>query len=100
LINSKLQGNVSCPNMTRFWKSWVKADMERRLEYGLKIGQLNKANEFKKMVRPRFIKCEETIENILKDSGSPSEFFGKRYGENSEHTEAIKNMAIFLQGLI
>lgn len=85
IINSRLSKTVQCPNMKAGWKEWIAGDMEKRQSYQVKTGFLNATEEFKRTVRPRYIKCEETVKAEIAPTVSDKEFFSARYsGENSK----------------
>ena len=75
IVNSALSSQVSCPNMRGLWKAYIGADMERRVEYSLKVGYIAKAEEFKKKKRGRYIKCKKTIAELLNGAGFTSSSF-------------------------
>lgn len=96
IFNSAVASKNSCPNMTGFWKAWIAADMERRLDHGLKVGLIGKATSFKKSGRPAYIKCQKTVAGMIENSGSPSALISSRYASNSR---VLKNLKTFNQYL-
>lgn len=64
-INSKASGSASCPLMTQFWKLWIKNDMESRQSYLIKTSNITITSDFTSKVRPRYIKCLESIKQDL-----------------------------------
>lgn len=69
VINSVIAGEPSCPNMTKFWKYWAANAMDERHSYLVKTGDLMTAQNFRIKMRPRYIRCRETISGIMKNIG-------------------------------
>ena len=92
VFNSATANESACPNMTGFWKAWVAADMERRLDHGLKVGNIGKATSFKKKERPAYIKCKKTISEVVEKAGTGSAVLGSRY---SSAGKPLKNLKAF-----
>lgn len=65
LINSVIAGSSACPNMTKFWKYWAANSMDERHSYLVKTGDLMAAQNFRVSVRPRYIRCRQTIDELL-----------------------------------
>lgn len=85
VINSRSSGNVAaCPIMTAFWKLYVRNDMEQRHNHYVKTGFLSTTDDFKKKVRPIYVKCKETVAHVL---DSPER--ASRYTPNSSTRETI-----------
>ena len=85
VMNSKAAGSVSCPIMTNFWKLYIKSDMEQRHSHYVRTGYLSTTEDFKKRVRPAYIKCKETISQIL---AAPD--FSQRYKAGSQIQTSIQ----------
>ena len=94
LVNSSEAGKASCPIMLQFWKEWISADMERRVEHNLKVGYLSKFNEFKKYKRPKYIKCKKSIGEII-TSGEVD--YSKRYAKGTGERKSVFETAVFLR---
>jgi hypothetical protein len=94
--NSALNGASSCPNMSAFWRAWVAADMEKRIGYQLNIGLMQKVNTFKKEGRPKYIKCKNTISEMIADAGGPQGFIAKRYVPGTPAAQRGKLVAAYL----
>jgi len=93
-----VQNNVNeCPNLTQFWRHWVRGEMERRFEYDLKVGHFNAAEQFKREQRPQYIRCADTITGLREDIGSPQEFFRKRYSVSAKPLENISRTRALLE---
>lgn len=99
LMRSKITGKVSCPNTSMFWKMWVAADMEERHKYMMKITHLNLVDSFRKNARPRYIKCDATINGMLEGSGDASKFFANRYSTEKELVDNIAQASEYLKKL-
>lgn len=96
VINSLDARNVACPNMARFWKVWVRGDMEKRQKYLMPTAHMSAANQFATQERPRFIRCRETIEGFLAGAGDPAQLRRERYGKGAPAREAIRRTAQLL----
>lgn len=96
LIQSRLRNSAQCDNLQRFWKIWLKNDMERRQEYLAKTGFLNVTDQFKRERRGRYIKCKETIETEMASSLANPEFFQARYKQDSPPFLVVSQMPVFL----
>lgn len=85
LINSKLNAKAECPNMTKFWKFWVRNDMESRHKYMVKTGFLKVTSDFNQHKRPSYIKCQGKIQQQIDTKVNQSEFFKSRYSSDSPY---------------
>ncbi|RMG41129.1 MAG: hypothetical protein D6719_09180 [Candidatus Dadabacteria bacterium] len=83
IIYSAAKNDVSCPNLKRFWKLWVKNDMEKRHKYMVKTGFLKQTADFNANKRPTYIRCEATIEQTIGKEKRGVPFFKKRYKDPS-----------------
>lgn len=90
LINSKLENQVKCPNLKAFWKLWLRNDMEARLRYSVKTGFLSDTENFKKTERPKYIRCEDTIQKAIEGSGDAAGYFKARYAGDSAPKKAAQ----------
>ena len=98
VINSKNSGTITCPNMKRLWNAWVRNNLEERHKYLVKTSFIQISSEFKEKERPKYLKCDQTITGILKDSGSAAQFYKQRYAADSEYlTFAPKIVALITQ---
>ncbi len=82
LIEAKRGSKSGCPITEKFWSTWLASDMEKRQQFMVKTAHINESAEFKRSLRPRYIKCQSTIKTELEGDGSTTDFFKKRY--NSE----------------
>lgn len=94
LLNSSTTGSAACPNMTQFWKIWLKNDMEQRHKYLVKTGFLQLTSEFRQNSRPKYLKCKETIQNEL-----ASTQLAQRFSVDSEKVKAVSKLVLYLKGL-
>ena len=99
VINAKLDKSTACPNLERFWKMWVKGDMEKRHKYLVRTATMNATNDFNLKIRPRYIKCGGLITEELTGGGSDSAFFTERYGEDSPKKNNLRKITALLQEL-
>lgn len=96
VINSKLSGKISCNNMKRFWKRWLANSLEDRHSYLVKTGFIQEHQNFIQNVRPKFLKCEETVKQIT--NGVPTaRFFADRYRSGSPQEKLIPKVLALLQ---
>ena len=99
VINSKLNNAPSCPNLQRFWKVWVRGDMEKRQKYLIRTANLNTTSDFNTRLRPKYIKCPETVAKIIADSPSVATFFVERYVEDAVALDSAKKALALLEDL-
>ncbi|MBX7143888.1 MAG: hypothetical protein K1X79_05505 [Oligoflexia bacterium] len=99
LINSRSKRVAACPNMTRFWKGWVQGDMENRHKYMVKTGFLKVTSEFNSKERPRYLKCQDTIAEVIGDNRSDASFYAERYGSESSYNLAAAKVAKLLRDI-
>jgi len=99
VISARLKHNSECPNLTRFWKLWVRNDMERRHEFLVKTGFMAQSDQFKREKRPRYIKCQQTVTDEVKSLQANPEFFKARYSEGSPNTKAVHSMVSILEAI-
>jgi hypothetical protein len=93
LINSRKNKVAACPNMLKFWKLWLDNDMEKRHQYQVKTGYIQQTTEFKNKVRPMYLKCQGTINDLLKlENVDDNNYFINRYSENSAIIKSIENV--------
>lgn len=95
IANSAVQGSPECPMMKDFWKVWVANDMERRHSYAVKTGMMRITNMFKQNVLPNYLKCEETVAKVLKDSGK--DILVKRYPRDKGPIKNLNKVLKMLQ---
>lgn len=87
VINSRLSRQVQCPMMTKFWKFWVRNDMENRHKYMVKTGFLKVTSDFNQKKRAAYLKCADTVQSEISSNLSDAAFFAGRY-----HKDAAKNL--------
>jgi len=98
IINSRLSGQNSCPNMQAFWKRWLENDMENRHRHSVRTGHMHATHDFNQSVRPRFVRCQETVaKEIAAGSSNPAEFFRSRYRDNSQHRRDVATSLALLE---
>jgi len=98
IINARLSGQNTCPNMQGFWRRWLENDMENRHRHSVRTGHMHATHNFNQTVRPRYVKCQETVaQEISGNPGSSSDFFRHRYRENSESARDIATTVALLE---
>lgn len=96
-VNSVNSDKASCPNMSKFWKSWAKNSMEERHNYMVKTGYMATTQTFKQTTRPKYIRCAQTIQGEMDKLGG-KESLAKRYASGTLH-DNIKLMPKLLTEL-
>lgn len=99
IVNAKNGSPSICPNMERFWKVWLKNDMEKRQNFMVRTANLSATSEFTRNERPRYLKCRETVQIEIGKESSSAEFFATRYGGASGPDAAVKKLAALLTEL-
>lgn len=94
IVASAASGTSGCPSMTQFWKIWLANDMEQRHKYLVKTGHLHTTSDFRAKVRPKYLKCKETVAAEL--AKGP---LSKRYQSEGNAARAITTTAQYLAGL-
>lgn len=92
LINSKINKQTACPTMKRFWKQYIDGDLEKRHRYQTQTGHITAVTDFNQKIRPRYIKCAETITQLLEGSASDTAFFQKRYAGDPPPVLAVRSV--------
>ncbi len=95
VINAKIKGPIDCPNITAFWKLWVRNEMEQRHKYMVKTPFMNITNEFNSKVRPAYLRCQPTVATELQGQGTTAETFRTRY-MRPEIGKSIDKMLLLL----
>ena len=99
VINARLNRSGECPVLTRFWKAWVKSDMEKRQEYSIPTGLLEPSQKFRDEVRPRFIRCRDTLKQETSGSNDNAVYFKDRYREGARSAALPGKMVAFIEML-
>jgi hypothetical protein len=99
LIRSKLSGQVSCPTMKRFWNAWVASDMEERHKFQVRTSHINAYTQFNTQTRPRYLRCEATIQEEISGNTPATRFFSVRYRSGSASAGYFRQMESLLTQL-
>jgi hypothetical protein len=99
VFNSQLDNKVSCPHMLRFWQEWIDNSFEQRLSYSLGTGVLKKYQDFKTQERPRYLKCSNTVQNLVVPGASIDEFMKTRYELQTPIIAAFKKTMAYLRAI-
>ncbi len=99
ILNSKIAGNSSCPHTLQFWREWIDNSFEERVNYNLGTGFLTKYQDFKKNVRPKYLRCSGTVERTINQNESIADFIGSRYTPGSDVGNNIKRTLGYLLAL-
>ena len=99
VVKSRLRGKADCPTLLRFWKLWLKNDMERRHEFLGKTGFLNDYQKFNREQRGRYVRCQPTVAEQIQSNESNIEFFKKRYAQDGAPLKTLSQMSALLTGL-
>lgn len=76
---SKLGGTLDCPNLTKFWRAWLRDDYENRQQFLVKTGYLQTTAEFTTQQRPKYVQCKPTVAGVVQGSGPHASFFRERF---------------------
>ena len=68
---SKSQNSATCPLLESFWKQWIENQFEQRQNYLGKIAFFSQTNEFNTKRRNGYIKCRQTIGQMLTQQTQP-----------------------------
>lgn len=99
IVNAKNGSASICPTMERFWKTWVKNDMEKRQNFLVRTANLTATSDFSRNQRPRYLKCRETVQIEIGSSSPSGEFFAARYAGAGGPNEQVKKVATLLTEL-
>lgn len=99
LINMRISPETKCNNLMHFWDRWIKNEFEQRLDYGIKTAYITKVTEFRKNVRPKFIRCSDTVKAIIKANPNTQSFFNARYAPGSPVRTRLEQMLQLLDNL-
>ncbi len=97
IMSSKLKGSAECPTLTKFWKSWIKNEMERREEFMISTGLMRTVQDFTRDVRPRYIRCQAAVENEIGTGTDKLQYFKARYAAESSQAKAVNDTAELLR---
>ncbi|NMC63658.1 MAG: hypothetical protein GYA55_10900 [SAR324 cluster bacterium] len=97
LINSRLAKKAECPSLLGFWKHWKANDMEARQNHLVRIGFLAISSEFTRNTRPKYIKCQESIESMLDANMPDADYFKKRYEGESQSENAVSQSIKYVE---
>ncbi len=89
----------NCPALKNFWRRWLENDMENRHRYLVRTGNMQASFEFNQLVRPRYIRCEKTIEEILPLTGgvAAGELLRQRYQHDPTLIRPIEASLVYLR---
>jgi len=96
IIDSRVSGTAACPTMERFWKAWIRDDMEKRLKYLVRTANLEATTAFARTERPRYLKCRETVAAEIGTPGEKSAFFARRYADMNGPRSKVSKLAKLL----
>ena len=65
ITNAYGVGTPECPSMSRFWKAWLRGEMEQRAKFLLSIASGPAVADFNMRKRPAYVKCKETVASAL-----------------------------------
>lgn len=99
LVRNAITPKSGCKTLTPFWKHWVDADMERRVDLNIKVADLEKRAEFKRTQRPKYLKCMNTIETMLSEITDNQKYLRDRYSANNGKKDVPLKLAIYLETL-
>jgi hypothetical protein len=96
LVRATEQEKTTCPNLVRFWKQWIGADMEKRVGLNLKVMHYEKRNKYKTGLRPKLLRCSQTVNAMLSKSENKQEYLKERYTEREEKAKIAKTLRDYI----
>jgi hypothetical protein len=99
ILNSQIDGKASCPHTLRFWQEWIDNSFEDRVNYNLGTGFLTKYQDFKKNIRPRYLRCSATVEREIKNNTPSNDYISARYAPSSEVAHNVKRTLAYLTAI-
>jgi hypothetical protein len=96
VVNAKNGATELCPTMERFWKTWLKGDMEKRLNFLVRTAHMNTTSEFTRVQRPRYLKCRDTVKQEIAGAKPAKDFFATRYSEANGPDKKVRRLASLL----
>jgi hypothetical protein len=96
---SKLSGTADCPNLTKFWKAWLRDDYEGRQQFLVKTGFLQMSGEFNQLQRPKYIQCKPTVTAAVQGSPPTALFYRERFGKASSARQGFERTVKLLQAM-
>lgn len=97
LINAKAAKKDECPILTKFWRLWLSNGFEERQRYLIKTAFITTTGNFNSQVRPRYIKCAETISTDRAQLEADPKNFSTRYASGGSGREAVSKFLQLLQ---
>lgn len=99
LIRSSKKEKKSCPNLVRFWKQWIGADMEKRVGLNLKVTHYNKRSKYTSEIRPQLLNCSKTAATLLSRSKDTDAWLKERYQPDKEKTKLPTELIQYIEAL-
>lgn len=99
VMRSKMLGETSCPALKKFWKKWIAGDMENRQKYLVRTGSMQATEQFSSKTRPRYIKCDATVKEILEGGDIKGDLWKTRYASTGEGTQSLKKGIEYLKAV-
>lgn len=96
VLHAAKSGTFECPNLTQFWRSWLENQMEDRHKYMVRTSHIQTTASFNSLERPKYIKCKETVQQILGSNAQGSAVVGKRFAANTDAQQNIAQMVEYL----
>jgi len=90
LIASAREEKATCPNLLFFWKQWLSADMEKRVDMDLGVVHYDKRSEYKRTKRSQLLRCSKTIASMLETQKDVKGYLSERYGKKKELPTNLK----------
>lgn len=99
LVRSTKKGTAHCAALTPFWKQWIESDMEKRVDQNLKVTLFNQRTDFKQNIRPKYLRCQSTIKDILSTNSNHQELLVARYADGKEESLIVAKLVQYLEKL-
>lgn len=72
ILRSVKNDDISCQELKYFWKDWLDSNYDKQLKYNLKLGFIDKFNDFNANQIKKYVKCEDTIKDVYRNNYFPS----------------------------
>lgn len=99
VANARLDKSDKCPSMVGFWKTYLGNGMEDRHKYQTKTGYLSMTVDFNQKVRPKYVKCQQTVRAENSGGTSDQEYFKLRYRQSSQIIESMQRTLKYLEAI-
>lgn len=93
LIKSRAQGEVSCTSINRFFKGYIRNQLDERGKFLYTLNRSLEMERFNTDERPRFLECKETLTAMLADE----DVIKQRFGSQGTALESLTKLVNLLK---